>query len=69
MSWLRLMEERIKRGHHRPKKKPDEVAHKNHNRVTELLRIHNRTELLNGYQKADSLAREVKKSLEEQIKE
>ena len=34
-----------------------------------LLRIHNRNELLNGYKKADSLAVEVKKALEEQIKD
>lgn len=34
-----------------------------------LLRIHNRTELLDGYRKADSLAAEVKKVLEEQTKD
>jgi len=34
-----------------------------------LLRLHNRSELLDGYHKADSLAIEVKKVLEEQIKE
>lgn len=37
MSWLRLMEERIKREHHQPAKKPVEAAHKKHNRVSELL--------------------------------
>ncbi len=37
MSWLRLMEERIKRQQHHPAKKSGETAHKKHNRVTELL--------------------------------